>query len=353
MRSLPVVSLPAFGKCLLKTLLIPSTMILIFFERFYPRHRKDVFGMNEPLKLRRAVVNGALGAVGQALVRALLDRGVETWALCYPTDPRICHLPSKAHIIKLDMRDVERLPELIPGGADAFFHLAWMGTIGPNRDNALIQTENIRCAVLAAETAKALGCGVFVGAGSQAEHGRIEGLVTADAPCFPTTGYGIAKLCAGQLTRLACSRLELRHVWARILSAYGPGGDTLSVIPTMLAKLTRGEKPSLTAGEQQWDFCYTSDVAEALICMAESGRPGAVYPVGYGKTRMLREYFEVIRDAVDPSLPLGIGELPYPPNQVMHLQADLTSLREDTGFEPKVPFEEGIRLTLEAYRNGN
>ena len=308
---------------------------------------------SKKLNIKRAIVNGALGAVGQALVRALLARGVETWALCYPTDPRIVHLPPEARILKLDMRDIQRLPELIPSGADAFFHLAWMGTIGPNRDNALIQTENIRCAVLAAETAKALGCDVFVGAGSQAEHGRIEGLVTADAPCFPTTGYGIAKLAAGQLTRLACARLSLRHVWARILSAYGPGGDTLSVIPTMLAKLTRGEKPSLTAGEQQWDFCYTADVAEALIRMAESGRDGAIYPVGSGKTRSLREYFEIIRDAVDPALPLGIGDLPYPPNQVMHLQADLTPLRRDTGFEPRVPFEEGIRLTLAAYLSGN
>ncbi len=292
--------------------------------------------MNEKAPLRRAIVNGALGAVGQALVQGLLSRGVETWALCYPSDPRISHLPPQAHVICLDMREIETLPALLPEGADA-----------------LLQTENIRCAVLAAQTPKALGCSVFVGAGSQAEHGRIEGLVTADAPCFPTTGYGIAKLAAGQLTRLACARLSLRHVWARILSAYGPGGDTLSVIPTMLAKLTHGEKPSLTAGEQQWDFCYTADVAEALISMAESGRDGAIYPVGSGKTRSLREYFEIIRDAVDPSLPLGIGDLPYPPNQVMHLQADLTPLRRDTGFEPRVPFEEGIRLTLAAYLSGN
>ena len=302
-------------------------------------------------KICRAVVNGPLGAVGQALVQHLLDRGIETWAICYPTDPRISRLPGEAHILKMDMRDIERLPGEMSEGADAFFHLAWMGTIGPNRDNALVQTENIRCAVLAAETAKTLGCDVFVGAGSQAEHGRIEGLVTADAPCFPITGYGIAKLCAGQLTRMRCRQLGVRHVWARILSAYGPGGDSLSVIPAMLEKLTHGEKPALTAGEQLWDFCYTGDVAEALICMAESGHDGAIYPVGSGETRTLREYFEVIRDAVDPSLPLGLGELPYPPGQVMHLQADIGPLQEDTGFEPKVSFEEGIRLTLEDFRS--
>ena len=303
----------------------------------------------EKYEIRSAVVNGPLGTVGMALVKNLLDKGIETWAVCYPGDPRIGNLPAGAKIVECDMRQISVLPTSI-SHANAFFHLAWMGTIGPGRNDTLIQTENIRCAVEAAKVAKELGCGVFVGVGSQAEHGRIEGKVTANAPCFPTNGYGIAKLCAGQLTRLECSQSGIRHVWARILSAYGPGDGPLSVIPTILDKLLKGEKPSLTKGEQLWDFCFSGDVAEALYCMAVSGKNGKIYPVGSGKVRPLHEYFEIARDAVDPSLPLGIGELPYNENQVMHLQADLTPLKEDTGFEPKVAFEEGIRITLDAYR---
>jgi len=299
--------------------------------------------------IHSTVVNGPLGTVGMALVKNLLERGIETWAACYPGDPRIAALPEGAKIVECDMREIGKLAEAIPA-ADAFFHLAWMGTIGPGRNDARMQTENIRCAVEAAETAKALGCKVFIGVGSQAEHGRIEGKVTPEAPCFPTTGYGIAKLCAGQMTRLACRNLGIDHVWARILSAYGPGDGPMSVIPTILGKLLKGEKPALTKGEQLWDFCFSGDVAEALACMALDGKDGAVYPIGSGTARPLREYFEIARDAVDPNLPLGIGELPYNENQVMHLEADLTALREDTGFEPKVPFEEGIRITLEAYR---
>ena len=296
--------------------------------------------------LHSAVVNGPLGTVGLALVQALTRRGISTWAVCYPGDKRISRLPPEARVIELDMRDIESLPAQIPDGTDAFFHLAWMGSIGPGRDNALLQTENIRCAVMAVHAAKALNAGVFIGAGSQAEHGRIDGLVTADAPCFPSTGYGMAKLCAGQMSRMTCRQLGLRHEWARILSAYGPGDGPLSVIPTILNKLLHGETPDLTRGEQEWDFCYSEDVAEALYAMAERGKDGAVYPVGSGQTRTLRAYFEAARDAVDPSLPLNIGALPYPPNQVMRLQADLTPLREDTGFEPQIPFEEGIRRTV-------
>ena len=300
--------------------------------------------------IRSAVVNGPLGTVGMALCRKLLEKNITTWAVCYPGDARIARLPEGVRVIECDMREIGRLKDLIPEKTDAFFHLAWMGTIGPGRNNAEIQTENIRCAVAAAAAAKELGCEVFAGVGSQAEYGRIEGKVKADAPCFPVNGYGIGKLCAGQMTRLACGQLGLRHVWARILSAYGPGDGPLSVVPSMLDKLLRGEKPALTKGEQLWDFCYSEDVAEALICMARDGKDGAVYPIGSGQARPLREYFEIIRDAVDPSLPLGIGELPYPENQVMHLEADLTPLQADTGFRPQVPFEEGIRRTIAAYK---
>ncbi len=300
--------------------------------------------------IHSAVVNGPLGTVGLALVRCLLEKGIRTWAVCCPGDKRIKRLPEDTEIVECDMRRISDLKQTINDPIDAFFHLAWMDTIGPGRNDPQIQTENIRCAVDAAYTAKTLGCQVFVGVGSQAEYGRIEGKVTADAPCFPMNGYGIAKLCAGQMTRLACSQLSLRHVWARILSVYGPGDGPLSVIPTILDKLMKGEIPVLTKGEQQWDFCYSADAAEALYCMAASGRDGAIYPVGSGKTRSLREYFEIVRNAVDPALPLGLGKLPYPPGQVMHLQADLAPLRKDTGFEPRYSFEEGIWYTVEAYR---
>lgn len=300
--------------------------------------------------IRSAVVNGPLGTVGLALVRNLLGKGCRVWAVCYPGDARIRRLPAGAEIVECDMREIGRLPGMIGESADAFFHLAWMGTIGPGRNDPAMQTENIRCAVEAVRTAKKLGSSVFAGVGSQAEHGRIEGVVTADAPCFPVNGYGIAKLCAGQMTRLTCGQEGLRHVWARILSVYGPGDGPLSVIPTIMDKLLKGEKPALTAGEQEWDFCYSADAAEALSLMAAYGTDGKVYPIGSGKTRRLRECFELVRDEIDPALPLGIGELPYPPNQVMHLQADLTPLRRDTGFEPRVSFEEGIRETVKAYR---
>jgi nucleoside-diphosphate-sugar epimerase len=54
---------------------------------------------------------------------------------------------------------------------------------------------------------------------------------------------------------------------------------------------------------------------------------------------------------IDPSLPLGIGEREYMPDQIMFLCADIASLTRDTGFRPEISIEEGMRKTIEWCRN--
>ena len=222
-----------------------------------------------------------------------------------------------------------------------------MGTTGAARNDMYLQNENVRCALDAADLAARLGCKVFVGAGSQAEYGRVEGKLTAKTPAFPENGYGIAKLCAGQMTRIACAQHGVAHVWARILSVYGPCDNPNSLVMSVIGALLRGERPQCTKGEQMWDYLYAADAARALLAMAKRGADGAVYPLGGGTAKPLKNYILAIRDAVDPALGADLGALAYPDRQVMYLCADLEELTRDTGFVPQVPFERGIRETVE------
>ena len=201
-----------------------------------------------------------------------------------------------------------------------------------------------------------MGCKVFIGAGSQAEYGRVEGVLTPETPCFPENGYGMAKLCAGQMSRVECQKLGIDHIWPRILSVYGPGDGEATMISGLIRQLLDGKKPALTAGIQKWDYLYCTDAAHAFYLMAEHGVSGKVYVLGGGKARALKEYIVQLRDMIDPTLPLGLGEIPYSPLQVMHLEADISELHEDTGFMPQVDFATGIANTIEKYReqhNGN
>lgn len=303
-------------------------------------------------KISSAVITGPTGAIGTALCRLLSSEDVLIYAVCRPGSPRIAALPGHENLapVLCDASELDKLPQLISGGADVFYHLAWADTIGPGRDNVTSQLRNIQYTVEAVRSAAALGCKLFIGAGSQAEYGRVDGILRPDTPCFPENGYGAAKLCAGQMSRLECGKLGIDHIWARILSVYGPHDGPMTMITKTVQTLLLGEKPKLTKGDQLWDYLYAEDAAQALYRMAIGGRSGAVYPLGSGTVRPLREYVEVLRDAIDPSLPLGFGELPYSDRQVMQLQADISSLSRDTGFVPRVPFEEGIRHTIEWMR---
>ena len=303
--------------------------------------------------IQRVIITGPTGAIGTALCRLLVERGIQVYAICRPGSPRRKALPESSllRVVECDASHLVRLPDLLPEGADAFFHLAWAKTVGAGRNDMPAQIQNIQYTVDACHAAAELGCQVFVGAGSQAEYGRVEGLLKPETPCFPENGYGMAKLCAGQMSRVECERLGVDHIWIRILSVYGPRDGENSMISSTIRELMLGEVPSLTPGEQLWDYLYADDAASALYLAALKGHNGSVYPLGSGEARPLREYVELLRDTVNPELPLGFGRVSYGPRQIMHLQADISNLQADTGFAPAVTFETGIQNTVAYIRN--
>ena len=118
------------------------------------------------------------------------------------------------------------------------------------------------------------------------------------------------------------------------------------MIMSSIKKFLEGEIPSFTKGEQLWDYLYAKDAGRALRLLGEKGKAGSIYCLGSGQKRPLREYMELLRNIVAPEAELGLGELPYSPNQVMELWADISELTRDTGFAPEYSFEEGIRETF-------
>jgi nucleoside-diphosphate-sugar epimerase len=300
----------------------------------------------------RAVITGATGAVGMALISELISRDIEVLVFTRTGSARSKRIPEHKLVKKIDC-PLDKLCELDLGDEryDMFFHLAWEGTTGAARNDMHLQTGNVKYTMDAVALAKRLGCSVFMGAGSQAEYGRVSGDLNSATPAFPENGYGMAKLCAGQMSRVMAQNEGMRHVWIRILSVYGPYDGENSLITSTIRKLLDGEKTSFTAGEQVWDYMYSGDAAKAMVELALHGRNGGVYCLGSGKTRHLREYIEIIRDKIAPDARLGLGDIPYAEGQVMYLCADTTELVRDTGYVPSTEFEDGIDAVIEWYKN--
>lgn len=298
--------------------------------------------------MQRAIITGATGAVGTALINELIKHNIEVLVILREGSLRNEHIPDHPLVIK-KYCDLSNLFTIQYDGNvkyDVFYHLAWMGTTGQARDDMYLQNLNIKYALDAVNMAKRFGCQTFIGAGSQAEYGRVEGLLKPDTPTKPETGYGIAKLCAGQMTREYAKKLGVGHIWVRILSVYGPYDTENSMVMSTINKLKNNIVPLLTKGEQMWDYLYSADAARAFYLLGEKGIYGKTYVLGSGKAKPLKEYIEEIHSVTNPDCDISFGAIPYAEKQVMHLQADITEIRKDTGFEPAVEFKTGIETLI-------
>ena len=293
--------------------------------------------------MQNLIITGATGCVGSAVVRRALAQCMDVTCIVHKDSKRLSNLPQseRIHMVECNLSDYASLE--LPGQYDAFIHLSWEKTFGISRDDAEIQTRNIQYTLDAVKLAHRCGCKVFVGAGSQAEYGVQSHDLTPTLPVSPESGYGIAKYAAGKLSAMLCKSLGIRHNWLRILSVYGPNDGENTLISYAIRELKSGRPPELTKCEQLWDYLYADDAAEAILSVAEKGVDGKAYPLGFGSGRKLSEYIEDIRKIINPSIEVRYGVKDYYPHQPMHLVADISELEKDTGWQPKMSFEEGIR----------
>lgn len=146
--------------------------------------------------MKRVVVTGATGMIGVTLINYLLNKDIEVLAIVRENSKRKVNLPidNNLKIIECNLNNLCNVE--VKENYDTFFHLAWDGTIGNSRNDLYKQNLNIKYTLDAVNLANKLGCTTFVGAGSQAEYGRVDGVISHNTHTNPENGYGIAKLAA-------------------------------------------------------------------------------------------------------------------------------------------------------------
>lgn len=304
--------------------------------------------------MKKAIVNGAMGMIGRTLIEYLLDKNIQVLAIAKKGSncEKIFPKNNNLKIIECDLIDIENLN--LEDTYDTFYHFAWVGTFGESRNDVFTQVQNIKYTLDSLELAHRSGCTTFIGAGSQAEYGRVEGIITPITKTNPENGYGIGKLAAGQMSRLLANKYNIRHIWTRILSVYGPYDNPKTMIMSSIIEMIDNHiSPEYTKGEQVWDYIYSKDVAKAFYLLALKGKNNSVYCISSGVSMHLYEYIKQIRDKIDPKIKLKLGEKKYVENQVMNLKADISDLINDTNFHPDYSFDEGIEETIDWYRESS
>lgn len=291
-----------------------------------------------------AVVTGASGFVGKAVVKELLKQGTEVYSIIHK---KTC-IPAElegSHIVVCDLSDYDKLPALIKTNfADVFFHFAWEGAAGVLRGNEKIQLANVQGTCDAVLAATEVGCKKFIFASSIMEYE-----VDAEIKSMRNPGinsiYSTAKITADYMARILSSKSNLGYISALISNIYGPGEKSPRLINSCIRKLLNGEHLSLTSGNQLYDFIYITDATRMFTMIGDKGIEGSIYYIGNRKARPLRSFLEELRDVVSPKASLGFGEVPFNGISLTYKEFDTELLYRHTGIEPKISFTEGITRT--------
>lgn len=302
--------------------------------------------------MKKAIVTGANGFVGSHVVKELVKNGVEVVAL--DRDGCCEHIPfsEKVKFIPFDLLKINDVtPVLKKIGADIYFHLAWFGMNGKTRGDPKVQLSNTAWTIDALKQASEIGCKRFVGAGSIMEYETYYAVIKQGNRPGAGYTYGAAKLAARAMCMTKAAELGIDFVWAEITNAYGVGENSPRLINSTLRKILADEPLEFTAGTQNYDFVYITDVARAFRLIGENGKPFCHYIVGSSAAKPLREFILEIKNAVAPDKNFIFGNVDFTGVDLPLDIFDCSTTENDTGFKAEIPFEAGIKLTMDWIKN--
>jgi len=293
-------------------------------------------------------LTGASGFLGGATLRALVAQGHDCAVLHRGPSSRLGDLASGVQIVEGDFFAPDSYrAALLEFAPDALLHCGWWGVAGADR-NDLRQLDNLPATGHLVAAALDAGAKIVVGVGSQGEYGPKAGRISEDEAPEPTTLYGISKLAACKALLALAGQRGARGAWGRVFSLYGPGDDGPWLVPSLIRAFREQRAPDLTGCEQIWEFTHVADAADALVALVECEAAQGVFNIGSGAPVSLHAAVTLLRDLVAPHVAPNFGAVPYRPDQVMHLEANIDRIAAVTGWRPRVALAEGFAQTVAA-----
>lgn len=313
----------------------------------------------------RALLLGGAGFIGLHLARRLRADGHEV-TICDDfsrgrRDPALAELEGEVEVRSADLTDPASYRALEPGWDQIYMLAAVVGVRNVESDPARVIRVNSLALMHLLDWIGPADRLFFASTSETYAGGVSAGVVPVPTPedvplmiediASPRFTYAISKML-GEAAVLHTARARgFAAVVGRFHNIYGPRMGADHVIPELSLRAARGENPfTLYGPEQSRAFCHVDDATEAMVrLMATPEAAGRIVHIGNDaeETNIGDLAKLVLRIAgVSPV----IRELPAAAGSVARRCPDLTLLRELTGYEPRVPLEEGVRRTFEWYR---
>ncbi len=306
-----------------------------------------------------ALVTGGAGFIGSHLVEGLTAAGRPVRVLDdFSTGVRdnLAHIRPAPEIIAGDVANPAAVAQAVQG-AGVVFHLAALASVQKSVESP---AETHRVCALGTlnvlDAARRAGVRRVVYAGSSSAYGIPAGDVqTEEDPVAPLSPYAAAKLAGEMYAQAFAATYGLETVRLRFFNIFGPRQRADSpysgVIALFTAALSAGRSPTIYGdGQQSRDFTYVTDVVQALLRAAETpGISGRVYNIGTGRSVSVLDLVAALNRLMGTQV--SAQHAPPRAGDVRHSRADISRARRELGYDPAVPFEQGLAETLRWYRS--
>ncbi|HEV8628836.1 MAG TPA: SDR family oxidoreductase [Thermoanaerobaculia bacterium] len=302
------------------------------------------------------LVTGGAGFIGSHLVDALVAGGARVRVLDNLTTGSRDNLRQhgdRVELLALDLRDAAACQEACRD-VQLAFHLAALGSVPRSlEDPASTMAVNVAGTANLFAAARDAGVRRLVYASSSSVYGDSPGLPKREGEeGEPLSPYALSKVMGEQLATTFARCFGMQLLGMRYFNVYGPRqspeGPYAAVVPRFLAAALAGEAMQIHGdGEQSRDFTYVGDAVAATVLAA--GAPvvacGRAYNVAGGVRVTMNELATTISALAGSTAPPRHG--PPRAGDVRHSQADLTAVRRELGYAPRVPLAAGLRATWE------
>ena len=307
--------------------------------------------------MEKALITGGAGFIGSNLAEMLLERDVDVKIL----DSMYLGTPENlegldVEIIEGSVMDMEKVREAVEG-CDTVFHNAARSSAPMHKEDPAEGARiNIEGFINVVEEAMDQDVEKVVYASTSSMYGSVEPPHKEDMGEKPTNRYSASKM-ARELYADVYAQKGLDITGIRYFSVYGPRekakGRFANVISQFLWSMLDGESPKIFGdGEQTRDFTFVKDIARANILAAEKGEAGQYYNIGTETETSFNTVVEKLNEELGTDIEPEKVDNPIK-NYVRRTRSDTSRAKEDLGYEPEYSFEEGLKETVEYYRDQN
>lgn len=309
------------------------------------------------MKDKRILVSGGAGFIGSHLVKSLLQTGAKVAiTMRYGNvveNIRVADCWNRIEVIEADVRNRGALHAIRRFDPEVVFHLAAYQHVG----QSFVQVEEC-FDVNAKGTANIVDvcdrAATFVYIATSEVYGHQEGVPFVETmEPNPQSPYAITKY-AGELYCRMKQRMggNTSMVLLRPFNAFGPYQSTKAIIPELILKCLRGEPILTTPGEQTREFNFVTNLTDGMLLAGEyAGKIEGPMNLAGGEEVAIRDLVQTIVRLTESRSRVEIGALPYRPNEIWRMRGDGTRARQVLGWKPKVSLEEGLKITIDWFKD--